>query len=304
MKKLFAVLLFLSVIIYTIYNVISIKNEHKRFGATFMTLNNPYFVQLNNGLKKAVEAKGDKYISLDPQLNNEKQVAIINDLIAQKVSGIFLNPVDWKGISPALRAANKAGIPVYVIDAPVFDDHLVVTTIASDNKSAGEECAKHLVNVLGITRGSIVMIEHPAAKSAMERTNGFLEYIKKYPELKVIAKESSDGQLEKAMIAMENVIRTRPEITAVMALNDPSALGVIAALERADKLGMVKAIYGVDGSADAVKMIKSGKLTATAAQYPEEIGRIAAEEAYKHLSGKMIQHEIKVPVKLITKDDM
>ena len=51
-------------------------------------------------------------------------------------------------------------------------------------------------------------------------------------------------------------------------------------------------------------MIREGKLTATAAQHPEEIGRIAAEEAYKHLSGRKIEHEIKVPVQLITKESL
>lgn len=280
------------------------KTGGKKFGATFMTLNNPFFVELNEGLKGVIEANGDKLISLDPQLDINKQIAGIEDLIAQKVDGIFLNPVDWQGIKPALEAANKAGIPIYVVDAPVFDDHLVVTTVASDNWNAGVLCAQHLTKTLGITKGNIVVLEHPTAKSAIERTDSFLKEIAKYPDLKVVAKQSSNGQLEISMPIMENIIQANPEITAVMALNDPTALGVIAALESAGKLKNVKAIYGVDGSADALKMIKAGKLTATAAQYPKEIGKIAAESAYKHLAGEKIPHEIKVPVQLITKDNL
>jgi ribose transport system substrate-binding protein len=275
--------------------------DGKRFGATFMTLNNPFFVELNEGLKKNIEENGDKLVSLDPQLDINKQIAGVEDLIAQKVDAIFLNPVDWKGIKPALDAANKAGIPVFVVDAPVFDDHLVVTTVASDNWNAGVLAAEHLTKTLGITEGNVVVLEHPTAKSAIERTDSFLQTIKAYPGLKVVAKQSSDGQLEKAMPIMENIIQANPDITAVMALNDPTALGVIAALESSGKLKNVKAIYGVDGSADARKMIKAGKLTATSAQYPKLIGEMASNAAYKYLKGEEIEHEIKVPVKLITK---
>ena len=280
------------------------KSGRKKFGATFMTLNNPYFVQLNEGIKEVIEANGDKLISLDPQLDVNKQIAEVEDLIAQKVDGIFLNPTDWKAIKPALEMAKKAGIPVYVVDAPVFNDDLVKTTIVSDNWNAGTLCALHLTQTLGITEGNIVVLEHPTAKSAIERTNSFLKEIAKYPNLKVIAEQSSEGQLEIAMSIMEDIIKMNTNITAIMAENDPTALGVVAALERLNKLKSVKAIYGVDGSEDAIKLIKAEKLTATVAQYPKEIGKIAAESAYKDLAGEKIQKEIKVPVKLLTKDNI
>ena len=280
------------------------KSGRKKFGATFMTLNNPYFVQLNEGIKEVIEANGDKLISLDPQLDVNKQIAEVEDLIAQKVDGIFLNPTDWKAIKPALEMAKKAGIPVYVVDAPVFNDDLVKTTIVSDNWNAGTLCALHLTQTLRITEGNIVVLEHPTAKSAIERTNSFLKEIAKYPNLKVIAKQSSEGQLEIAMSIMEDIIKMNTNITAIMAENDPTALGVVAALERLNKLKSVKAIYGVDGSEDAIKLIKAEKLTATVAQYPKEIGKIAAESAYKDLAGEKIQKEIKVPVKLLTKDNI
>jgi len=280
------------------------ENKQRRFGATFMTLNNPFFVTLNEGLKQAIEANGDKLITLDPQLDLNKQIAGVEDLIAQGVDGIFLNSVDWKGIKPALEAANKAGVPVFVVDAPVFDDDLVVTTVASNNWEAGVLAAKHLTETLGITEGNVVILEHPTAKSAIERTDSFIETIKQYPGLKIVAQQSSEGQLEQAMPVMENIIQANPDITVVMALNDPTALGAIAALEAAGKLDDVKAIYGVDGSEDGKKMVKEGKLTATAAQYPSEIGRIAVEAAYKHLNGETVDHEIKVPVKLLTKENV
>lgn len=282
------------------------RKERKTFGATFMSLNNPYFVELGSGLKGVIEENGDKLIMRDPQLDVKKQISIIEEMINQKVDGIFLNPADWIEIKPALEKARKANIPVFVLDTSVYNKDLVVTTVVSDNENAGVLCARHLTEVLKITEGNIVILEHPTAKSAIERTDSFINEIKKFPNLKIIAKNSSDGQVEISMKIMEDILDSHKneKISAIMALNDPTAFGVIAALERKGRMKEVKAIYGVDGSSDAYKLIEAGKMTATAAQYPKEIGKIAAESAYKFISGEKISKEIKVPVKLITLEDI
>ena len=282
------------------------RKERKTFGATFMSLNNPYFVELGLGLKGVIEENGDKLIMRDPQLDVKKQISIIEEMINQKVDGIFLNPADWIEIKPALEKARKANIPVFVLDTSVYNKDLVVTTVVSDNENAGVLCARHLTEVLKITEGNIVILEHPTAKSAIERTDSFINEIKKFPNLKIIAKNSSDGQVEISMKIMEDILDSHKneKISAIMALNDPTAFGVIAALERKGRMKEVKAIYGVDGSSDAYKLIEAGKMTATAAQYPKEIGKIAAESAYKFISGEKISKEIKVPVKLITLEDI
>ena len=88
-----------------------------------------------------------------------------------------------------------------------------------------------------------------------------------------------------------------------MCLNDPTALGVIAAFENTKKNGNVY-IYGVDGAADALAMIEKGKLTATAAQFPDKIGKISADTALKRLRGEKIEKYIYVPVELINKSNL
>ncbi|MBU3114637.1 sugar ABC transporter substrate-binding protein [Clostridium lacusfryxellense] len=270
-----------------------------KFGATYMNMNNPYFVKLNEGIKKTVESQNGKLIALDAQLEASKQISQVDDLIAQKVDVIFLNPVDWNGIKPALIAAKKAKIPVIVVDSPVFNDDLVDCTIVSQNYNAGVLCANDLVAKLK-GKGNVVVIEHPTAKSAIQRIEGFEDTIKKYSEIKVVARESSNGQLELSMEVMDAIIKSNVNIDAVMCLNDPTALGVIAAFENTKKNDNVY-IYGVDGAADALAMIGKGKLTATAAQFPDMIGKIAAETALKRLEGVKVDKYIDVPVELINK---
>lgn len=274
---------------------------NKKFGATYMTLNNPFFIALNDGIKSVVEKSGDKLITLDPALDQAKQIAQVEDLIAQKVDAIFLNPVDWKGVRPALEAAKRAGIPVINVDAPVFDTNLVATVVASDNYKAGVLVAQDVMK--RVKTANVVLLEHPTAKSAIDRTQSFVDTTKNNPAYKIVARQSSNGQLEQAMPVMENIIQANPKIDVVMGLNDPTAMGALAALRSANRDKGVL-IYGVDGAPDAKKMIKEGRMTATAAQSPKGIGKIAAESVYKILANQKVEPLILVPVFLIDKTNV
>lgn len=93
------------------------ESKGKLFGVTFQTLNNPFFVDLNKGLKEVVEANGDRLVTLDAQWNSLKQRNDISDLIMQGASAIFINPVNWKGIKGSLLQAKEKSIPCIVVDA-------------------------------------------------------------------------------------------------------------------------------------------------------------------------------------------
>lgn len=277
------------------------EKKHYKFGATYMTLNNPFFVALNNGIKDVVEGNGDTLVALDPALDPDKQVSQMQDLINQGVDAIFVNPADWKAIKPALLAAQKAGIPVINVDAPVYDEDLVKSIIASDNYNAGVLCAKDMISKLDSAK--IVILEHPTAKSAIDRTQGFIDTIKGMKQYEIVAEGSSEGQLEQAMPVMESIIKANSEIDVVMALNDPTAEGALAALLAANREKGVL-IYGVDGAPEAKQMIKDNKIIATAAQSPITIGKTAAQTAYDILAGKEVKKHIAVPIVLIDKNNV
>jgi ribose transport system substrate-binding protein len=280
----------------------NVNGKRLKFGASYMNMNNPFFIKLNDGIKKVVDSNNGKLIALDSQLDNNKQLAQIHDLIAQKVDIIFLNPVDWKGVKPGLEAASKANIPVIVVDAPVYDDSLVTSTIVSDNFNAGALCAQDLIKRL-YGKGNIVILEHPTAKSAMDRIEGFVSTIKSSSDINIVVKDTSNGQLEIAMDTMTKIIKSTESFDAVMCLNDPTAMGVIAALQNSNTKEKVF-VYGIDGSEEAIRMIENGSLTATAAQFPFKIGKTAAETALKKLQGEALESYIKIPVELIDKENL
>lgn len=297
----YIIIFFMVLIIFTVtYNIYTAPvAKHKVFGVSYMTMNNPFYKIINNEILKVVEKNNDTLITLDPELDVDKQNEQIYKFIDQKVDGIFINPIDFEQIEPALQAAKRANIPVIIIDAPVSDESLVNCTIVSDNYDAGVQCAKDMMERLD--SANIVLLKHTTAKSAKERIEGFLSVIDNNEKYKVINEAECDGQLEIAMPKMQEIIEETPDIDVVMALNDPSALGALAALEKNNKNDVM--VYGIDGTPEIKALIgRNQMIVGTVAQSPIKMGQIAVENMYNILNGKKIEKNIIIPISLINKE--
>lgn len=299
----YIIIFFMVLIIFTVtYNIYTAPvAKHKVFGVSYMTMNNPFYKIINNEILKVVEKNNDTLITLDPELDVDKQNEQIYKFIDQKVDGIFINPIDFEQSEPALQAAKRANIPVIVIDAPVSDESLVDCMIVSDNYDAGVQCAKDMMERLD--SANIVLLKHTTAKSAKERIEGFLSVIDNNEKYKVINEAECDGQLEIAMPKMQEIIEETPDIDVVMALNDPSALGALAALEKNNKNDVM--VYGIDGTPEIKALIgRNQMIVGTVAQSPIKMGQIAVENMYNILNGKKIEKNIIIPISLINKENL
>ena len=299
----YIIIFFMVLIIFTVtYNIYTAPvAKHKVFGVSYMTMNNPFYKIINNEILKVVEKNNDTLITLDPELDVDKQNEQIYKFIDAKVDGIFINPIDFEQIEPALQAAKRANIPVIIIDAPVSDESLVNCTIVSDNYDAGVQCAKDMMERLD--SANIVLLKHTTAKSAKERIEGFLSVIDNNEKYKVINEAECDGQLEIAMPKMQEIIKQTPDIDVVMALNDPSALGALAALEKNNKNDVM--VYGIDGTPEIKALIgRNQMIVGTVAQSPIKMGQIAVENMYNILNGKKIEKNIIIPISLINKENL
>ena len=299
----YIIIFFMVLIIFTVtYNIYTAPiAKHKVFGVSYMTMNNPFYKIINNEILKVVEKNNDTLITLDPELDVDKQNEQIYKFIDQKVDGIFINPIDFEQIEPALQAAKRADIPVIIIDAPVSDESLVNCTIVSDNYDAGVQCAKDMMERLD--SANIVLLKHTTAKSAKERIEGFLSVIDNNEKYKVINEAECDGQLEIAMPKMQEIIEETPDIDVVMALNDPSALGALAALEKNNKNDVM--VYGIDGTPEIKALIgRNQMIVGTVAQSPIKMGQIAVENMYNILNGKKVEKNIIIPISLINKENL
>lgn len=268
------------------------------FGATYMTMNNLYYQVLDAQLRAGIEAKGDILLTRDAAMDQDRQNQEIQDLIDAGVKAIFLTPVEWDTVKPGLEAAVKAGVPIIVVDAPVLDTDLVTCSVLSDNYHAGVLCAEHLLSVRDSAR--IILLEHITAVSGVQRIQGFLDTIKGHEGFEVLASGQSDGQIENAMPVMEGLLAQAPGADTVMALNDPSALGALAAIQGLGEDTGRFLVYAVDGSPEAKGLVADGLMTATCAQFPFKIAEAAVEQGYLAIAGRCEQKEITIPVELLT----
>ncbi|MEL4028574.1 sugar ABC transporter substrate-binding protein [Caldifermentibacillus hisashii] len=271
------------------------------FGYTSMTQNNPFFIVLEKSIREEVEKNGDKLITMNPAMDVSLQINQIEDMIAQGIDAIFLNPVDWEGIRPALVMLEEAGIPIINYDTEVKDFKYVTAYVGSDNKNAGRVAGEDLVKRYP-DGGKIAVLDSPTMNSINDRIAGFMEAIEG-KGFEVVAQQDAKGDLETALGITEDILQAHTDIIAIMGGNDPTALGALAAVKAANRTDI--AIYGVDGSPDAKAAIAEGSpLVGTGAQSPIQIGKKSVEVAYKILNGEDYEKRIPVETFLINKDNV
>jgi ribose transport system substrate-binding protein len=311
MKKIVSVLLVLTIAAGTMFATPKTSTKttakagtekHYKFGFTCMDQSNPFFVMIEKTIRKEVEARGDQLISVDPANNVTRQIQQVEDVIAQKINGIFLNPAEAEGIIPALDELKAAKIPIVNFDTQVADMSYVTTFTGSDNYNAGKVCGDDLVKKCP-KGGNIIVLDSPTMNSVVDRTKGFLAAIKGH-NFTIVSQQDAKGNLQVSMGVSEDLLQAHPNVVAIFGGNDPTALGALAA---ANAAGIKNTkIYGVDGSPDIKKELASGKslIEGTGAQSPVNIAKKSVELMYKIMNGEKVEARYPVQTFLITKDNV
>jgi ribose transport system substrate-binding protein len=222
---------------------------------------NPYFQAVRVGTETAAKTLGVKVIQYIPTKPDSipEQLSQVEDVIVKKPSAIIFIPVDYKALVPAVEKINAAGIPVTNITDRSAGGQFVAF-VGADDYSIGLSVGHRLLKAIG-GKGNVVILE--GVKGSLTSTNrvrGFNDAIKEYPNVKLLASQPGNFQRLNALQVMENLMQSFPSIDGVLAANDPMAVGAIEALEGANRKAQV---VGINGSKEAVELIKSGKLLAS-----------------------------------------
>lgn len=265
-------------------------------GLSISTQNNPFFVTLAEGAKKAAKQAGVPLTVVDASDDATKQVSDIEDLVSKNVSVLIVNPVDSDAVTGAVEAAIAKGVRVISVDR-VVNGVDIDCQIASDNVAGAELATQYIVDTLGENVKTAELIGTSGASAAIDRSQGFHNIADK--KLKVVASQTADFDRTQGMTVMENMLQADSSIQAVFAGNDEMALGAVEAISGAKKDVLV---VGFDATDDAIEAIRQGRMGATIAQQPDLIGSTAVENAIRLTKGESIPKEIPVEVTLITKD--
>lgn len=265
-------------------------------GLSISTQNNPFFVTLAEGAKKAAKQEGVPLTVVDASDDATKQVSDIEDLVSKNVSVLIVNPVDSDAVTGAVEAAIAKGVRVISVDR-VVNGVDIDCQIASDNVAGAELATQYIVDTLGENVKTAELVGTSGASAAIDRSQGFHNIADK--KLKVVASQTADFDRTQGMTVMENMLQADSSIQAVFAGNDEMALGAVEAISGAKKDVLV---VGFDATDDAIEAIRQGRMGATIAQQPDLIGSTAVENAIRLTKGESIPKEIPVEVTLITKD--
>jgi len=275
-------------------------------GVSLLTLANPFFKEIEKAMREAGGARGYELIVTAGELDPARQKNQVDDFLVKKVSAIVLCPCDSKSIGTSIQQANRAGIPVFTADiACLAKDANVVCHIATDNLGGGRLAAKA---VLEATRGTgkVAIIEHPVVESCILRMKGFSEEIAKAnaagATIEIVGRWAGMGAKDESFRKAEDILQAYGDLKAIFAINDPTALGAVAAIEKAGKTGRI-AVVGFDGMPEGKQAIKDGKVYADPIQFPDQIGRQTIEAIAKYLAGEELPKEILIPTTLYKKAD-
>lgn len=284
----------------TDYSTNQKKNSYL-IGVNYMTMNNEFYKIMSEEINARVEAEGDRLILRDPALDADRQITQIGEMLDAGIDVLVITPVDWESLTSVLKRAKAEGVYVVVVDSNVYDEELADCTITSDNYNAGRIIGEYFLTQC--QEAELVIMTHEAAKSGQDRVRGFMDAVEGSGGIEIVQKIECEGQTEIAMPRLQEAIQAGLDFDNVFCLNDLAGVGVVAALDENQMLDEVD-VYGVDASPDSKALIYEEMMKASAAQFPSEIGREAADVIYKLLNGEDVSDSILVPVKLITRENV
>lgn len=274
------------------------------------TLNNPFFIDMQKGAAEAAQKHGINLVAqaAEREVDVEKQMQIIENLVQRRVDALCIVPSGSREIVPAIVKANKAGIPVLVVDTRVDSSALAeagghtATFIGSDNIDGGRIAGQYVIERLE-GPGKIAVLEGiPGHETGDARLKGFRLAVAATPGIEIVVSQTANWERDQGFTVFQNMMQAHSEIQALFACNDMMALGAIEAIAVAGKTGAI-IVVGFDAINDARDAIKNGVMAATIAQHPFEMGKLALEQAYRLIQGEIIDKYIPVKIELITKEN-
>jgi ribose transport system substrate-binding protein len=308
MRKLHVVLCLLALALPSCGRSEKNANSKGTIGVSVLTMTNPFFKVIADSLTEEAAKHGYKVDVVSGEFDIAKQQSQVKDFLVRKVSAIVLCPCDSKAIGSVIKEANDHQVPVFTADiACLAPGAKVVTHIATDNYAGGKQAGLAMIEVLGGS-GKIVILDYKQAESCLLRVKGFKDVIDAHNQsgnkgtITIVAELPGDGKKDNGYKMAQDALEAHPDLAGIFSINDLSALGAYAALEKAKKNDQVKLI-GYDGQPEGKQAIKDGKIFADPIQYPEKIGVETARAVVRYFRGEQPVPEILIPTGLYRKAD-
>jgi len=275
--------------------------EQYVIGMSQCNLGEPWRVQMNEDIRRAAERHDNlKVMFKDAQNDTLRQREHIEEYISAGVDLLIVSPKEAAPLTPPVKKAYDAGIPVIVLDRRVVGEDYTVF-IGADNKKIGEAAGRWIAEKLGGSGKVVELKGLMTSTPGQDRHSGFRKGIEG-TEIEIIFEADMKWLEPNARKEMESALARFSEIDLVYAHNDPAAHGAYLA---AKAVGRDKDIMfvGIDALPhEGQAYVKQGILDACF-EYPTG-GKEAIDTALKIFSGESVEKEMTVPSRVFTPDNI
>ena len=274
-----------------------------KLGVSMYTLGAPYFAAQEQTAEKVAEELGMDYASTNAQGDMNKQLSDVEDLLAQGIDLLILNPLDPQGLIPATMSAKEAGVPVVIMDSSIDESAYYVTTVQSNNLRNGELVGEEIADQMSGTPIRMALISgakgNPVGK---ERRQGVFRGIIEQQlrsegsaGFDIVTQGWGNWAHEGGLDAMEDILTAFPDINVLLTENDSMALGALEAIEatgkshansEAGESDNILVVAAADGQKEALALIQEGEYFATGMNDPALVARTAVEVGVDYLQGE------------------
>lgn len=273
-----------------------------RIGYIMTDRNNVFQNMLADAIKSKAEELGVQLVILDGENRAEKQVAQMENLIAQFYDGIILNPCSFEGVTVGVAAAFRDEVPVITVNQVVSNQDMCVAYVGSDAVESGRLQGEQIRNATGGKGRLVVLHGTMGAEPEINRKKGLMEGLGD-GDYAIVAANTANWQRDQAMRVVENWMQAGLDFDIVAAQNDNMAMGALKAVEDAGNAGTIR-VWGIDAVADACVAVKEGRLAGTVFQDAKGQGETSLVAMVKHLQGETLDKNIWIPYIAVDKDNV
>ena len=278
-----------------------------RIALIMKSLANEFFLTMEQGAKNHQAAHSAEYDlicnGIKDELDVNRQIQLVENMVSQGVQAIVIAPADSKALVAACKKAQDAGVVVVNIDNKLDDAVLAkrrikIPFVGPDNRKGAKTVADFLATKLQPGDPVAIVEGVPTAFNGIQRKLGF-EDAMNGAGMKIVTSQSGSWEMAKANQVVAAMITEHPELKAVLCANDSMALGAVAALKSASKVGQVLVI-GYDGISAVRERIKDGSILATIEQHADQLAVFGIEYAIDMIKTKAAPADRETPVDLVT----
>lgn len=273
-------------------------------GVAFETLQTEYWVAGFEAIKDELQSRNIRVLEAIADSDANRQLEQVRNFVTRKVDGIILVPKDAKSCIPAIRAANRANIPIVLFNRPADASDAESVAVVADNFAIAKATVEYMAEQAkqtGRKHKAMVVVGDLGDMNAIGRKDGFYAAVEQYPDvIEVVQQVPSEWNLEKAQSGVVNAFQAHPDISFVFTSSDflfPSIVSAMKAAGSYKKIGEPGHVIlgGFDGDATAYQMLVDGYLDATGVQDLYFEAEASVQALMDLLEGKELPELIRDP---------